>query len=375
MDSKSRALEDYRELLEAAASHPIPEDVEDRGQYRLQLLDRLEKAYTQDREWQFRAAEQSHSARNFRANTPLVIALTGILTIAANFLVSFLLKDQDAQVQASLARLEATVTENTRRLEAEIAVESRSLEFQYSMIEQIMAASADESVTDIELERARQLLFLSRTGLLPVVKSDELEKLVRESVGATGEVVVGLPTLPSPSTSAPLGTRLTPASQDLITTVLGPPGQLNGCTPPLVQIDLPFDMRVAWNPTQTLRRISVHEAAEPYFRKALELIVERGQEQHVELFGGVYAPRRTAGSQAWSRHSWGIAIDIDPDGNQLRWGRDRARLPTEVARTMEDAAFYSSGLARDQDWADFSLSAEALREIQASGYQPWDGTC
>jgi hypothetical protein len=36
------------------------------------------------------------------------------------------------------------------------------------------------------------------------------------------------------------------------------------------------------------------------------------------------------GGSAWSIHSWGAAIDLDPDNNQLKWGKDRASFAKPV---------------------------------------------
>ncbi|MGY6411416.1 MAG: hypothetical protein ACXIUV_10390 [Alkalilacustris sp.] len=143
---------DFLELVDALEARPPPKDVADLGQYRLGLLDRAQQFAAEERAWSGRKADRIDEARRFRATTPLAIALTGLLTIGANFLVSWFLKDQDAEIGRTLIRIQAEVEENTRVIEAEIAkraalqhqrhsMEARGIEFQYSMIERIMDAS------------------------------------------------------------------------------------------------------------------------------------------------------------------------------------------------------------------------------------------
>ena len=60
------------------------------------------------------------------------------------------------------------------------------------------------------------------------------------------------------------------------------------------------------------------------------------------------------GGTRWSTHAWGIAIDYDPDRNQLKWGRDRAAFarPEYDAwwRLWEEEGWVSLGRTRNYDW-------------------------
>lgn len=73
----------------------------------------------------------------------------------------------------------------------------------------------------------------------------------------------------------------------------------------------------------------------------------------LDLFGGSLNVRKMRGGSAYSMHSWGIAIDFDPERNQLKWGKDRARLaqPDAVPFWLEweREGWLSLGRARDFD--------------------------
>ena len=60
------------------------------------------------------------------------------------------------------------------------------------------------------------------------------------------------------------------------------------------------------------------------------------------------------GGSAWSVHTWGAALDFDPENNQLRWNRSRARFARPEYerwwRFWEEEGFVSLGRARDFDW-------------------------
>lgn len=126
-----------------------------------------------------------------------------------------------------------------------------------------------------------------------------------------------------------------------------------------VRLELPWTMRLAWDRDHEVRAFSCHERVRDAFRDALEAVgreydAEARAEHGLDLFGGCLNVRRMRGGSAWSMHSWGIAIDFDPERNQLKWGRDRAHLarPELEAfwRIWEERGFVSLGRARNYDW-------------------------
>jgi Putative peptidoglycan binding domain/D-alanyl-D-alanine carboxypeptidase len=124
-------------------------------------------------------------------------------------------------------------------------------------------------------------------------------------------------------------------------------------------LDLPFSMRLAWDKKVQIRRITVHEkvhaSAGRAFQKIATIYDEPARKKlGIDLFGGSLNVRKMRGGNSYSMHSWGIAIDFDPERNQLKWGRDRARLAQPDAEAFwkcwEEEGWVSLGRARNFDW-------------------------
>lgn len=124
-------------------------------------------------------------------------------------------------------------------------------------------------------------------------------------------------------------------------------------------MQLPFRMWLAWDLRKSIQAITLHEkvipSAERVFRRILEEYgPKRIDELDLDLFGGSFNVRKMRGGNNYSMHSWGIAIDFDPENNQLRWGRDRARLDAPdydmFWRFWEEEGWLSLGRAKNFDW-------------------------
>ncbi len=124
-------------------------------------------------------------------------------------------------------------------------------------------------------------------------------------------------------------------------------------------IEVPFDMVLAWDKGTRVRKITLHEMVAESASRALEKIVRAYSEAErnslgINLFGGSLNVRRMRGGSSYSMHSWGIAIDFDPERNQLNWGRERARLARPDAvpfwAAWESEGWVSLGQERNFDW-------------------------
>jgi hypothetical protein len=128
----------------------------------------------------------------------------------------------------------------------------------------------------------------------------------------------------------------------------------------LKMLDLPYPMRLSWDLGTQIKRFSIHEkchasAARCFKRIAETFDAKQRADLGIDLFGGcLSAPRKKRGGSTWSMHSWGVAIDFDPERNQLKWGRDRARLgePDAVPfwEIWEAEGWLSLGRARGFDF-------------------------
>jgi len=148
-------------------------------------------------------------------------------------------------------------------------------------------------------------------------------------------------------------------SETSVDRVFGPHGTPDGRTPPLVHVDCPWTLRIAWNGNQTTSRIAIHERC----AESLSRILQRAhahygtaqiQRLRLDQYGGSYNPRKMRGSDRWSMHAWAIAIDWDPDRNRLPWNHREALMarPEYEAwwRFWEEEGWVSLGRWRNFDW-------------------------
>ncbi|WP_411956877.1 M15 family metallopeptidase [Paracoccus homiensis] len=142
----------------------------------------------------------------------------------------------------------------------------------------------------------------------------------------------------------------------------GPAGA-PACTAGVVA--LPFPFLIAWNKSQSVSRFYCHEkVAEPLtwiFAEAHRTFgAERMRDMGLDLYGGCFANRTMRGGTATSMHAWGIAVDLDPEHNQLRWGADRARFANPDYRDwwqiVMQAGAVPAGYVWGKDWMHFQFA-------------------
>lgn len=130
-------------------------------------------------------------------------------------------------------------------------------------------------------------------------------------------------------------------------------------------VDLAYPMKIAWDKSQVIKRFRCHAKVEaPLERIFQQALAHYGQAEitrlGLDIFGGCYNFRPMRGGNNWSMHSFGIAVDLDPENNQLKWGRDRARFakPEYDAfwKIVEAEGALSLGRARNMDWMHFQFA-------------------
>jgi hypothetical protein len=80
----------------------------------------------------------------------------------------------------------------------------------------------------------------------------------------------------------------------------------------------------------------------------------------LNLFGGCLNVRKMRGGSSWSIHSWGAAIDLDPDNNQLRWDNNKATFAKSdydpFWEIVEKEGWTSLGRRKNYDWMHFQAA-------------------
>lgn len=123
--------------------------------------------------------------------------------------------------------------------------------------------------------------------------------------------------------------------------------------------ELPYPMVLAWDTKKTVTRITMHEKCGNSAMSVLEEVrdhygLEVIKELRLNLFGGSLNVRKMRGGNRYSTHSWGCAIDIDPEHNKFRWNNTKASLDEKEYDFFWDAwekrGWVSLGRERNFDW-------------------------
>jgi hypothetical protein len=132
------------------------------------------------------------------------------------------------------------------------------------------------------------------------------------------------------------------------------------------RLDLPFTLKLAWDSNTVIKRVTCHEkvAKSLYaiFEKTLKTYGETEiRKLRLDIFGGCLNVRKMRGSTtSWSIHSWGAAVDLDPDRNALKMTNKQATFAkTEYSdfwKIVEGEGWTSLGRAKNYDWMHFQAA-------------------
>ncbi|MBE7178715.1 MAG: M15 family metallopeptidase [Mucilaginibacter polytrichastri] len=136
-------------------------------------------------------------------------------------------------------------------------------------------------------------------------------------------------------------------------------------TPYLIKINIPFPLFLAWDKTQKTTSIRCHKLVAPQLTKVFQDILaeygaDRIKELGIDQYGGCFNFRQMRGGTEWSRHAWGVAIDLDPARNQLKETSKTARFARPEYKPMIDIfytnGFKSLGREKNYDWMHFEIA-------------------
>lgn len=148
-------------------------------------------------------------------------------------------------------------------------------------------------------------------------------------------------------------------TQEALTKFYGPPGEEY-----LVTIPLPYPMRIAWDTGATVKTIRCHTLVAESLTRILTAIkdhygsIDAIRAARMDLYGGCYNYRKMRNGDSWSRHSWGIAIDLDPDQNGLNdsWPKP-ATMPERVIEIFEKEGWLSGARQWGRDAMHFQATS------------------
>jgi len=132
----------------------------------------------------------------------------------------------------------------------------------------------------------------------------------------------------------------------------------------LTTILLPYPMKLAWDLDTKVTKMRCHKlAAEAFLNVFNDLLAEYGMKEierlGIDLFGGCFNYRKMRGGSEWSKHSWAIAIDLDPARNKLKETAKTARFARPEYQPMIDIfynnGFINLGIEKNYDWQHFEL--------------------
>lgn len=90
----------------------------------------------------------------------------------------------------------------------------------------------------------------------------------------------------------------------------------------LTTIKLPYPMRLAWDTDTLVSKMRCNKLVADNFLAVFNELeevygYEKIKELGIDLFGGCFNYRKMRAANDWSRHSWGIAIDLHPAKNGM----------------------------------------------------------
>lgn len=145
-----------------------------------------------------------------------------------------------------------------------------------------------------------------------------------------------------------------------VTKEYGPHGVPRGSNPPMIKVDLPYEMFYEGKP---VRFVYAHIKVAPSLARVFRRLHEKYPTQEdrkaagIDQFDGLYNPRKKRGGTSWSMHSWAIAIDLNAaeNGNLAKWPQE-STMPFEVMECFASEGWFSAGAFWGRDAMHFQAT-------------------
>lgn len=110
----------------------------------------------------------------------------------------------------------------------------------------------------------------------------------------------------------------------------------------LSRITLPFPLTLSWDKSRTVTQMTCHKLMGGIFAEVFARLQSANVQEKISTFGGCFSFRPQRTGTRLSAHSWGIAIDLNPEANAQGTTGD---MDPSVIRIFRDAGFEWGG-----DW-------------------------
>jgi len=133
----------------------------------------------------------------------------------------------------------------------------------------------------------------------------------------------------------------------------------------LVTLKLPYPMYLNWDTKTVINSFKCHKLVHDRLKAVFtDILAHYGLEEIKRLqlddYGGCFNYRNMRGKTSLSRHSWGIAVDLDPDRNLLHETAKTARFARPEYKKFIDIwykhGFFSLGREKNYDYMHFETA-------------------
>lgn len=129
----------------------------------------------------------------------------------------------------------------------------------------------------------------------------------------------------------------------------------------IIKIMPPWRMVLAWSPKDQVKSLRIHKKCANSLSTVLQDIFdayERSQAKieaaGLHLYGGAYNFRLKRGGTTLSMHSYGCAIDLDPEHNGF--GAEHGTMPKDVVALFRAQGWVWGGTWSKPDWMHFQAA-------------------